>query len=396
MVLIKDRWTSTIAWQAGNATGVFLAGSMIQTMILINDENYAFPNWHGSLLAFAAIVISYVGAIYGSRALPYWQNAIFAIHVLAYFAWFVPIWVNAPKATHSQVWTEFSNTGGFGSMTLAVMIGQLSGISCNLGVDTAAHMSEETKDASRAVPKAMVAIYVINVLVLFPGFVTVCYHIPDLDEALADLTTYPFIYVLRQSMSTAWVTVILAVTCFMLTCSNIVYLAAVSRDLFAFARDKGMPFSNWLGAVHPRRHVPENASIITSIISAAFALIYIGSPLAFYAITSLYTVALLQCYCCSIGCVLWRRITKPETLPPAAFSLGKWGIPMNVFAVAFSLWAFFWSFWPQEYPISAAGFNWASPVFVATLIGAAVFFVFRGRKQYFGPVTEVEGRRVTR
>lgn len=365
-------------------------------MILINDENYAFPNWHGTLLAFAAIVVAYIGAIWGSRILPYWQNAIFVVHVLAYFIWFVPIWVNAPKASHSQVWTEFANTGGFGSMGLAIMIGQLTGISCNLGVDTAAHMSEETKDAAKAVPKAMIAIYVINFIILFPAIITICYAMPDLDAALDDSTTYPFIYVLRQSMSITWVTVVLAVTTFILVCCNIVYLAAVARDMWAFARDRGMPYSNWLGAVHPKRHIPVNASILTSFLSGALALIYIGSPLAFYAITSLYTVALLQCYCFSIGCLLWRRIYKPETLPPAAFSLGKWGIPINAFAVVFSIWCFFWSFWPQEYPVMAASFNWASPVFVAVLIGAAIFFVFQGKNQYFGPVTEVEGRKTTR
>lgn len=374
--------------------GVFLAGSMIQTIILINNENYGFDNWHGTLLAFLAIIVAYVGTIYGAKFLPSWQNAVFAIHVLAYFAWFIPVWVTAPKATHRQVWTEFANYGGFSNMTLAVLIGQLSGISCNLGVDTAAHMSEETKDASKAVPRAMIAIYIINLLVLYPGIVTVCYAMPDLDAALDDLTTYPFIYVLKQSMPIPWVTVILAITCFILTACNIVYLAAVSRDLFAFARDQGVPFSAWLSRVDPHRHTPRNASILTSIVSAALALIYIGSPLAFYAITSLYTVALLQCYCCSIGCLLWRRIYRPETLPPAAFSLGRWGVPLNALAVLFSLWTFFWAFWPQEYPISAAGFNWASPVFVATLVVAAVFFVVKGRKQYFGPVTEVQGRRV--
>ena len=67
-------------------------------------------------------------------------------------------------------------------------------------------------------------------------------------------------------------------------------------------------------------------------------------PVAFYAITSLSTVSLLQCYCLSIGCCLWRRIYKPETLPPAKFSLGRFGIPLNVMAVAYSLWAFFWAY----------------------------------------------------
>lgn len=254
-------------------------------------------------------------------------------------------------------------------------------------------MSEEVKDAAYSVPRAMLAIYVVNFLLIFPAILTVCYHIPSIDDALADSTTYPAIYVLRQSMSIGWITVILVIICLLNVASNIVYLAAVTRDLFAFARDKGLPFSNWISRVHPRRRIPENACILTCVISVLLAMIYIGSPVAFYAITSLLTCALLQCYCLSIGCMLWRRVAKPETLPPAKFSLGKFGIPINACAVIYSLYAFFWSFWPQYYPVTAPDFNWASPIFVITLIGAMIYFALVARKTYFGPVTMVEGRK---
>lgn len=86
--------------------------------------------------------------------------------------------------------------------------------------------------------------------------------------------------------------------------------------------------------------------MVTSVLSICLSLIYIGSLVAFYAITSLLTVALLQCYYISIGCVLWRRITHPETLHPAEFSLGKFGIPINIAAVVYAMWCFFWAFWP--------------------------------------------------
>lgn len=51
-------------------------------MILIMNENYAFPAWHGTMLAFAACIIAYAGNVYGAKALPYWQNAVFAIHII--------------------------------------------------------------------------------------------------------------------------------------------------------------------------------------------------------------------------------------------------------------------------------------------------------------------------
>ncbi|GIZ38205.1 hypothetical protein CKM354_000162800 [Cercospora kikuchii] len=388
-------WTSTIAWQAGNAMGIFLVGSLVQTIILINNEDYAFPSWHGTLLAIAAMVIAYILNVYGSRALAKWQIAVFIIHVAAYFGFLVPVWVNAPKASHSQVWNDFVNDGGWSSIGLTVLVGQLSGISQQTGIDTAAHMSEEVRDAAYTIPRAMLVVYVVNMLILFPGVLTVCYAMPDLEVALADSTTYPAIYVLRQSMSVQGITALLAFICFLLTASNVVYLAAVSRDMYAFARDKGLPFSDRLASVHPKRKIPVVATQVSCVFATLLSMIYIGSPVAFYAITSLLTVALLQCYCLSIGCMLWRRLNHPETIPKARFSLGKVGPAINAAAVGYSLWAFFWSFWPQSYAPSAADFNWASPIFAAVLVIAGVHFVLVARKRYFGPVVHVSGREIT-
>jgi choline transport protein len=255
-------------------------------------------------------------------------------------------------------------------------------------------MSEEVRDASKAVPRAMISIWLVNSFLAFTSFVTVAYHLPNLDEALADPTLYPIIHVLRQSMSKEWLTVILTFILFLLICSNMTYLAAVTRDIWAFARDQGFPFSSWISKVDKKRHIPRNAITITSATSVCLSLIYIGSPVAFYAMTSLVTVALLQCYCLSIGCILWRRIAYPETLPPATFSLGKFGIPVNIAAVCYALWGFFWAFWPTYHPVIPETFNWASVLFTATLIGAGIHFVFVARRKYFGPVANVQGRKV--
>ena len=254
-------------------------------------------------------------------------------------------------------------------------------------------MAEEVKDASISVPKAMIIIYLVNICLLFPTVLTICYHIPNMEDALADSTGYPGLFVLRQSMSSTWVNVILGVIAFIFIGGNITYLAAVTRDLFAFARDGGLPFSSWLSKVDAKRHVPVNATILTSIIAALLALIYLGSTTAFYAIISLFTVAILQCYCFSIGCVLWRRIYAPQTLPPAKFSLGRLGIPLNAMAVVFSAYCLFWAFWPQEYPVTAGNFNWAVAIFGATMIIALVHFFFKARHVYTGPVAMVEGRK---
>lgn len=211
IMLINCRWVSTIAWQAGNAMGIFLTGSLVQTIILINNENYGFDAYQGTLLAIAMAVVSYVVNIYGAKVLPYWQNLFFALHILAYFAYIVPIWINAPVASHSAVWGTFQNEGGWSTIGLTILAGQLTGISEQVGIDTTAHMSEEVKHAAKAIPRAMLTVYLLNFMLLFPALVTICYHIPDLTEALEDTTTYPAVDVLRVSMSPAWVTLILAI-----------------------------------------------------------------------------------------------------------------------------------------------------------------------------------------
>ena len=79
--------------------------------------------------------IAYGAVVYGSRALPYWQNAVFVVHILGFFAYLVPIWVNAPTASHQEVWFTFENFGGWSSLGLAALVGQLTGISAFAGLD---------------------------------------------------------------------------------------------------------------------------------------------------------------------------------------------------------------------------------------------------------------------
>lgn len=125
-----------MAWQAGNATGFFLIGVIIQIFISLRDPLYAFPGWHTTLLTILAIVIAYVGSVWGAKYLHLWQNAAFVLHILVYLALIIPIWVNAPRASSSQVWTEFNFSGGWPNMGLAMLVGQQTAIFAQIGVDT--------------------------------------------------------------------------------------------------------------------------------------------------------------------------------------------------------------------------------------------------------------------
>ena len=147
--------------------------------------------------------------------------------------------------------------------------------------------------------------------------------------------------------------------------------------------------------VEPTHHVPRNAVLTSCVVACLLALIYIGSPTAYYALVSLAIVALIQCYICSIASMLYRRLRHPDTLPPSRrWSLGRCGVPMNVLALAWCVWAFFWALWPQATPVDASGFNWAIALYFAAGGLAMLFYAVRQRHVYRGLVVHVEGRKV--
>ena len=142
--------------------------------------------------------------------------------------------------------------------------------------------------------------------------------------------------------------------------------------LQAFARDDGMIFSRWLARVDERFRVPTNTVIFTVGFTVVMSLINIGSLTAFNAFLSVSVVALMATYTLSIACIFVKRL-RGEPLPPARWrffgknagvedtrgGLGRYGPPINAIALLYSLWAFFWGFWPL--------FNNPTPASVSSL-----------------------------
>jgi choline transport protein len=86
--------------------------------------------------------------------------------------------------------------------------------------------------------------------------------------------------------------------------------------------------------------------------------------------------------------MIWRRCYGAP-LPPRRWSLGKFGLAMNIVAVLFVTPLWFFAFWPTATPVTAASLNWSSVIFFGVLIIAMVYYVVKGRKEYAGPVALV-------
>ena len=186
----------------------------------------------------------------------------------------------------------------------------------------------------------MVAAAASNFAIGFALLVLILYRAGDIQVAVNSPTGQPYIEILlnaTKSVSGTAVLVAYIILALIFCATNVVTTS--SRQLFSFARDHGVPFSQWLSQISERSHVPVRAIACTIMITIVLSLILIGSSLAFNVIATLFGVALLGSYLTSISTLVYQRFSGSQ-LPRTSFSLGSFGLPINLATIVFDLFAF--------------------------------------------------------
>ena len=385
-------WLSTMSYQAGNASGFFLVGTIIQCLAMVNYPEYTAPNWQSTMCVLGVVVVSGVFNIFFSRFFPMVNNISMVLHLAGFVAIVIVLWVLAPHPPARDVLLDFQNSGGWATTGLSLMVGQISAIAALGCSDAAAHMSEEVSDAGLSVPRSMMWTFYINGSTGLIFLVSVLFAIPSVEDALADPTGYPFFYIFKLAMpdTNVGTNILTVLTIWTLMVGNVSFTASCARQAWSLARDRGLPFSNWIARMDTRVHIPVNATCLTLVITVLLSLINLGSNAAFNAILSLQLSALMASYAICITCIVLKRVRDPNSLPKARWSLGKLGLPINVLAMCYSTFACFWTFWPNSTPVDVESFNWAPVIFMAVMIFAMIAYVLQGRHQFDGPVALVK------
>lgn len=96
----------------------------------------------------------------------------------------------------------------------------------------------------------MVSTVLINGLMGWVAVIVFCSSITDMEAALGSSTGYPFIEVFYMATgSKALTTFMVIIFILLVICAAISNLATASRQLFAFARDDGLPFPRFFSKV---------------------------------------------------------------------------------------------------------------------------------------------------
>lgn len=110
--------------------------------------------------------------------------------------------------------------------------------------------AEEIRDASRVLPLGMAWTLLLNGTTGLIMVITFAFCIPDLTTALTPTYNFTYIDVLYSStQSHAGATIMTSIITLMTLCSTISNVATASRQMFAFARDHGLPFASFVSRV---------------------------------------------------------------------------------------------------------------------------------------------------
>ncbi|KAL5332543.1 amino acid/polyamine transporter I [Aspergillus crustosus] len=380
-------WITVFSWSALVCIAPFFIGTQIEGMIVLAYPEYEPQGWRITLLMWAVVILPIMVNIFVRQVLATIEIVAGLMHVL-----FLPIIVgivvrDALRSADSFVWGTFnSGLSGWGDKGVVFSIGLLGVITPLSGVDGIIHMAEEVKNARVAIPRSMVWGTLINGLMAFGYAVGILYFMGNYAEALMTPTGYPIIEIAYQATGSKTAT-------FLLMAAGMLPgwiaffngLASVTRLTWAFARDNGLPFSDFFVKVDRRVMIPLRALFLVTSWIFALSFIQTGSNMAFNAILSLNALGLYISYLFPLVFLVVKRIVDPAGVSRGAFSLGRWGLPLNVVAIVFAAYFAIFLPFPPTIPANPENMNFAGPVLGFIMFCACVVWAFRGRHRWNGP-----------
>jgi urea carboxylase system permease len=269
----------------------------------------------------------------------------------------------------------------------ALLIGGLLSAYVMYGFDTAGTLAEETnnprKHAPPAIIRAIAAAAVIGGLVILLGIMS-NKNIADKNIGLLGLP-----YVIKNAFGNTTGNVFLADTALAIFVCCLAVQAATIRMIFSMARDNRLPAGSAVARVSGHRKVPIVPALVTGTLTLVLMLINVGNQNAFLVITSIAIIMFYIAYLGVTAPMLIRRLRgdwpKPDHGP--YFSLGRWGLPVNIAAVAYGTLVAINIAWPRNSVYNALGtphwyWQWSPVLFIGgiVIIGSIYYFAVQAKK----------------
>jgi len=278
--------------------------------------------------------------------------------------------------------------GGHSGYVWPLLISGLMAGYVLVGFDSAGELSEETRDARGTAPKTIIRAVTVSgffgALLLLAAMMAAPTTAQD-----SQLSTVGLPYIVTDRLGPLLGRVFIADVAVAACVCTLAIQTATTRMAFSMARDRVLPFSPAMSRVSPRFRTPVGPAVIVGILAMGVLILNIFQPALYTALASVCIMMLYIAYLMVTGPMLFRRARGrhepvPEALTTATgrklFTLGRWGLPVNILAVAWGIGMTINLAWPRDAVYNPVGaHHWylqyfaLVALFVALAVGAVAY-----------------------
>ncbi|MFI5611906.1 amino acid permease [Amycolatopsis sp. NPDC051903] len=263
--------------------------------------------------------------------------------------------VRGPQVVlHSVAVSDGTSAAGVGG----VLASALMAAYVLYGFDTAASVAEETRDARRAAPRAVLRAVLVSGLGGLAVVLTALMAAPSLTDG--QLAGHGLPYVITAVFGDTFGRIFLADVAIAVVVCTLTIQTGTIRLIYAMARDGALPMSARLSGVNARTGTPLGPAVLSGALAIGLLGVNVGNPTLFSTITGTSVVIVYLAYLLVTAPLLVRRLRGTFPAQPGLFSLGRWAIPVNVAAVAYGVVMIVNIAWPRAeiYDLAGSGSPW--------------------------------------
>ncbi|MFO0890716.1 MAG: amino acid permease [Isosphaeraceae bacterium] len=250
------------------------------------------------------------------------------------------------------------------------------------GFDTAGTLAEETTDPRRRAPWAILR--ALAAAGLTGGLLIAAAILAARDPSAAALGEISggLPMIVNDALGRRLGGVFLSVVVFSIMVCALAVHAGTVRLIFAMARDNGLPFAHALSRVTDDTKTPPAPAFLTGVLAALILFVNANLPKMIETLCSVAIIWANLAYLLVSLPLLFRRLRGwPANLPEGAclsegtFTLGRWGLPVNLVAVAWGTFTVVNMSWPRpEIYGDNPSSRFAAIYATAALVGAGILY----------------------
>ena len=326
-------WLNLLGQVAGVASSEYGAAQMLLAAVSMSrDFNYTIST-DTTVGVMAALTVS-TGVV--NSLSTYWMEKMTKWYVIFHIAVLVACAISLLILTKDKhdaeyVFTHVESTTGWTPIGFSWLFGFLSVSWTMTDYDATAHITEEISEPEKKAPWAISMAMLFTYVAGFLFNIVLCFCMGNPTEILGSSMQQPVAQIFYNSLGKGGGMFFTIAALLIIKFVTFTAMQALGRTVFAFSRDRMVPFSNVWVKINPWTGTPLFAVWISVFFCIAINLIGLGSYIAISGIFTLCSIALDWSYCIPIICKLVFGNFEP----------GPWH--MGPFSTIVNIWACLWT-----------------------------------------------------